>query len=197
MNEDSRKIIELPKPKIIEQNQKKTELREKEVKKRIVTTSTNWFSITPEDQLDIVKSIVNGPSSKRKEVDFILQQIKQKISGYRSQDVIKNHLDENLFVDVDKVLELMVTCENQCYYCKKTVQVLYENVREPLQWTLDRIDNSFGHNKNNVMIACLGCNLRRRTMHTERYAFTKQLVITKTGNQETYSGNLWFPEPFP
>ena len=26
-----------------------------------------------------------------------------------------------------------------------------------------------GHNKDNVVISCLNCNLRRRTMHYERY----------------------------
>jgi len=59
------------------------------------------------------------------------------------------------------------------------VHILYENVREPLQWTLERIDNDFGHNKNNVEIACLNCNLRRRTMYHERYLFTKELSIVK------------------
>ena len=59
------------------------------------------------------------------------------------------------------------------------VNVLYKNVREPLQWTLERIDNDYGHNHDNVTIACLECNLRRRTMYHERYVFTKQLVIKK------------------
>jgi hypothetical protein len=73
----------------------------------------------------------------------------------------------------------MIESKNQCYYCKEDVQVLYENVREPKQWTLDRINNKMGHNHGNLLIACLNCNLRRRTMHTERYVFTKQLNIVK------------------
>ena len=59
------------------------------------------------------------------------------------------------------------------------VEILYEKVREPKQWTLDRIDNRYGHNKENVLIACLDCNVRRKTMYHERYAFTKQLNIVK------------------
>ena len=39
------------------------------------------------------------------------------------------------------------------------------------EWTIERIDNSIGHNKGNVEISCLNCNLRRRTMHYERYLF--------------------------
>jgi hypothetical protein len=59
------------------------------------------------------------------------------------------------------------------------VQILYEYVRESNQWTLERLDNDFGHNKGNVEIACLNCNLRRRTMYHERYLFTKELSIVK------------------
>jgi hypothetical protein len=69
----------------------------------------------------------------------------------------------------------------KCYYCKESVVLLYEYVRDPKQWTLERIDNSRGHNKDNVEIACLQCNLRRRCMYHERYLFTKQMNIVKRG----------------
>ena len=58
--------------------------------------------------------------------------------------------------------------------------MIYEEVRDPKQWTLERIDNTRGHNSDNVEIACLTCNLRRRTMYHERYILTKQMChITK------------------
>jgi len=57
--------------------------------------------------------------------------------------------------------------------------ILYEIVRESLQWTLDRIDNAVGHNKNNVLIACLHCNLKRRKQSKDAFLFTKQLQIVK------------------
>jgi hypothetical protein len=44
---------------------------------------------------------------------------------------------------------------------------------------VERIDNSIGHNRTNIVIACLDCNLHRRTMYYERYVFTKQLNIVK------------------
>ena len=52
-------------------------------------------------------------------------------------------------------------------------------MREEKQWSVERIDNNFGHNKENVTIACLECNLRRKTMYHERFKFTKQLTIVK------------------
>jgi hypothetical protein len=51
-------------------------------------------------------------------------------------------------------------------------------VRENKQWTLDRIDNNLGHNEDNVVIACLECNLKRRRTNQSKFLFTKQLKIT-------------------
>jgi hypothetical protein len=47
------------------------------------------------------------------------------------------------------------------------------------QWTLDRVDNEEGHTDNNVVLACLACNLQRRTMDAERFKYGKQLRIVK------------------
>ena len=70
-----------------------------------------------------------------------------------------------------------------CYYCKEETMLMYEYVREPKQWTLERLDNSFGHNNDNVVISCLTCNLRRKTMASERYIKTKAMAkIIKLDN---------------
>ena len=68
-----------------------------------------------------------------------------------------------------------------CFYCLQQVKIIYTQVRDPKQWTLERIDNSLGHNRGNVVISCLSCNIRRRCMYHERYVFTKQAaaVVTK------------------
>ena len=57
--------------------------------------------------------------------------------------------------------------------------LIYENVRQMNQWTLDRIDNNFGHNKNNLVISCLECNLKRRNIDKDKFLFTKRLNIKK------------------
>jgi len=152
-------------------------------KKRIITATKNWrFSpdqLNPVKQLDYVHQIVAENVVDENPCRFIKQQIQQKLGGYKSQDIKKAKYNELLFIKHDRVLQLMIDSENLCFYCKGQVHVLYENVREPHQWTLERIDNDFGHNEGNVVIACLACNLRRRTMHYERYLFTKQLNIVK------------------
>lgn len=159
---------------------------EKQIKKRIITQTEKWDdninTMSLSSQHEYIKKIHQNNLDNLDEniVKLIKQQINQKISGYRGQDVEKHLFDIDRFIDIQEVLNLMVKSNNHCYYCKQHVHILYENVREPKQWTLDRIDNKLGHNKNNLLIACLTCNLRRRTMHTERYVFTKQLNIIKT-----------------
>jgi hypothetical protein len=179
---DTKNIKQIVLPQINETKNKKVELEhtEKTIKKRIITQTDKWITqLSNSEQYECVQRLQKTKQQEDKASKLILQQIQQKISGYRGQDVEKELLDESKLIDVQQVLDLMVKTENVCYYCKKQVAVLYENVREPTQWTLDRIDNKHGHNHNNVLLACLNCNLRRRTMHTERYVFTKQLNIVK------------------
>lgn len=164
-------------------NKKKIERDNKEPKKRVITTTAKWKNnkkeITFEKQKTYIRELYEEKVISKDICAIILQQIKQKISGYHNQDVLKKLLEKDKFVDVERVLELLEKSELMCYYCRKEVQVLYENVREMTQWSLDRLDNSEGHNKDNLVIACLSCNLHRKTMYHERFAFTKQLNIIK------------------
>tara|TARA_B100000424_G_scaffold270799_1_gene271176 strand:+ start:5922 stop:6395 length:474 start_codon:yes stop_codon:yes gene_type:complete len=105
--------------------------------------------------------------------------IKQKISGYRSQDILKKRLDNDKFITYDECIEKLVSSKLHCYYCKKSMLICYKNIREPLQWTLDRFDNNIGHYNSNVCVCCLQCNLQRRVKNTDHFKFTKQLKINK------------------
>ena len=111
--------------------------------------------------------------------NVIKNQIKTKIQGYHQQDIKKKLYDETKFVSFQKVIELLYSCKNTCYYCREPVLVLYEYVRDNKQWSIERRNNSYGHNHDNIEIACLGCNISRKTMNEERYLFTKQLNIIK------------------
>lgn len=146
--------------------------------KRSITNSKNWCVMLPEEQLDIIRNLESGVVDIKVK-DLIEKELHNKLNGYKSQDVKKNKYSEELFITIAAVLRLLIDCENKCVYCSALVHILYENSREPRQWTLERVDNEKGHNKDNVMIACLECNLRRGTMYHERFAFTKQLRIEK------------------
>ena len=56
---------------------------------------------------------------------------------------------------------------------------LTKNKRDKKQWTLDRIDNSIGHNTNNLVISCLECNIQKRDRNHEQFLFSKNMKIDK------------------
>jgi hypothetical protein len=184
--EESRRVILQP----VEKSKTKPEKVIKEKSKRVVTKTKNWIfteeDLQIENQQVFLKQVLylqNQNLEKEnlsKKVQFLNQQLNQKIYGYKTQDTEKSLFMPTEFVDISFVIYRLIECPT-CYYCKDPVQLIYEFVREPKQWTLDRIDNSRGHNRDNVEIACLRCNLRRRIMHHERFIFTKQLVIKKSG----------------
>lgn len=188
--EDIKKIIYLP---TITNKKNENTNKIKEKTKRIVTTEKKWkftdIELLPENQMNYIKEIREQMKTSEGDITIhnvlsnanktIIQQINNKLYGYKSQDIQKGLFSENDFIDLLFIIEKMIDCNNQCFYCKKQVFVLYEYVREPNQWTVERIDNKFGHNKSNIEIACLNCNLHRRTMYHERYVFTKQLNIQK------------------
>jgi 5-methylcytosine-specific restriction endonuclease McrA len=160
----------------------KKEVQPKPKRKRQVAQMKSWAFSTNAltNQFLIFESPPLPNNVVNKEYQFIQQQIRQKIYGYKYQDIEKGIYSEGEFIRESQVVDLLKT-SHTCYYCKEPVLLLYEYVRDSKQWTLERIDNKRGHNADNIVVACLGCNLRRKTMYHERFVFTKQLNIVKQG----------------
>jgi hypothetical protein len=118
-------------------------------------------------QLDIIKS------------DETTKELNKKLAGYKQQDIKKGRYSNELFIGLEEVEVLLLECGLKCHYCLGDILVRYENVREPMQWSLDRIDNELGHNRGNLIVCCLTCNLKRRRTGKDAFLFTKQLVITR------------------
>ena len=114
-----------------------------------------------------------------KDNNLIINDLKKKISGYKSQDLKKNIFKEQDFIDYETLIQRMVESKMKCFYCRCNMYLIYENERQMNQWTLDRIDNHIGHNKNNLVISCLECNLKRRNTDKDKFLFTKRLNIKK------------------
>ena len=167
-----------------EKHQREEAKKSRVPKKRVITNHKKW-EFSEEDlecsqQLIYIRELENENEKTTKQSRFIHDSIRQKISSYRSQDTLKERYSKEDFITKEGIVKLLRESNNICYYCQEPVKLLYEYVRDPKQWTLERINNSKGHNADNLTIACLGCNLGRRTMHQERYVFTKQLNIVKT-----------------
>jgi hypothetical protein len=109
----------------------------------------------------------------------VRNEIKKKISSYVQQDKKRDIFNTKKIINFDQCLEKLVLSKLKCYYCRSEMLLMYEDKRESRQWTLDRLDNNIGHNKNNVVICCLECNLKKRRMDDHKFKFTKQLNIIK------------------
>jgi len=138
----------------------------------------------------ILFEISENPQTKSKWGKHAIQHIHTKINSYKYQDILKNKLSNDLFVDLPYVLQRLLDSNLACFYCKGPVKILYEFVRETSQWTLERIDNSIGHNQGNVEIACLKCNLSRRCMFHERYKRTKEMTVVVKLARETENNTI-------
>jgi 5-methylcytosine-specific restriction endonuclease McrA len=134
----------------------------------------------------------------------LMSHIKKKLYSYNYQDQLRLEKQTQLLnattttVDDNKqkqcvdvtatvtvvhccsVIRMLVAANLQCFYCKTDMLVLYPTVRQHTQWTLDRIDNTKNHTIDNVVVACLQCNVKRNTMHKETFHYTKTLHIIKT-----------------
>ena len=110
---------------------------------------------------------------------ILLREINNKLNGYKIQDIKRTLYDKNEFIKFADIIDLIVSSDLICCYCKKEIFLLYKNVRDKFQWTLDRIDNSIGHIKPNVVVSCLNCNLSRGVINHKKFVFTKDLNIVK------------------
>lgn len=176
-------IIKDESNKIAKQTKKINCEKERKMRVETKTWGLNEEELTHQRQLEFLITddfITNN--KKDKYISNLATHIKNKIYNYRQQDIIKKKLNEADFVSFEETIDLLKKCDMKCCYCSNEVYILYERVREMKQWSLDRINNDIGHNKGNLVIACLECNLKRRRTNKDAFMFTKNMVIIKEGN---------------
>jgi 5-methylcytosine-specific restriction endonuclease McrA len=125
------------------------------------------------------QSAVGGIENTDMILSYILREIDTKRKAYIYQDKHHEIYDPRYSITTERIVELIVSSELLCYYCREICQVTYKESMCRRQWTLDRIDNNYGHNDTNVVIACLDCNLKRGTMDSERFRQGKQFTFRK------------------
>lgn len=149
----------------------------KERKRKIIDKLCEKNTLIKENQHKLVKKLCANEDFSGN--IFVKKELERKIKSYRAQDIKKDKLNEEKLIKMDECIDKLVLSKMKCYYCNENMLLVYENVREPKQWTLDRIDNNKGHITENVVISCLDCNLKRRTMDDKKFKFSKQMKIIK------------------
>ena len=138
--------------------------------------NTQWNDSKKAGLADFVMENINKLDTEKK---VLTREINKKLSSYKQQDIKNEIYSEYHIIKYPDVIQLLLESKMKCKYCRENVFLLYKEVRDPKQWTLDRIDNNFGHNNDNVIICCLDCNLKRRNTNMNKFLFTKQLKISK------------------
>jgi len=173
---------------------KKLTQERKEEKQRSITQSwnisDNYYEFSK--QLEIIKYIHINFENKEEILEIhtlFIREIERKISNYRQQDLLKSILNPEKFITIKNIIEMLDDCKLHCYYCKDEMFILYKMVRESKQWSVDRIINTNGHNKDNIVLSCLECNLKRRNKNKDSFLFTKQLKIVRDNFNENIDVN--------
>tara|TARA_Y100000816_G_C25949777_1_gene495430 strand:+ start:72 stop:710 length:639 start_codon:yes stop_codon:yes gene_type:complete len=121
-------------------------------------------------------------SNKQK---YIYQTLYTKSYSYFNQDKTKRSELPREIIPVKILIDKLIKNNYKCSYCNQNVKIIYDKVRDPLQWTLDRIDNSLNHTDTNCVISCLKCNLKRKTL--EKKIFEKWNIVSVKKNDTTKS----------
>lgn len=154
------------------------EIKEKPNKKkscRVITKESKWKydNVTYDDEIKILRDLKNNILND--DTELLKSEIKKKLCGYKNQDVLKGKYNSDKFVTIEDTINKLIECGTKCMYCNSNSKIFYKYVRDINQWSLDRIDNNYGHNSDNVEIACLKCNLRRKTITPDKYILTQKI----------------------
>lgn len=126
-----------------------------------------------EQQLLCLQKLLNGKVFDEKK--YFVQALKNKLDSYKQQDKKKTYDAYDNFITLENIIEKLVAYNMRCYYCNSKTLILFKNLRDNYQWTLDRLNNYDEHSNANTIICCLKCNLQRRRKNSEKFKFTKQL----------------------
>ena len=85
--------------------------------------------------------------------DYTNEFIQRKINGYTTQDKNKYRTCD---LDIEYVRDLVIKEDNTCFNCACKLNNKI--------FTIDRLNNDFGHIKGNCRLACWLCNIRKREL---------------------------------
>ena len=163
-------------------------------KSRVMTTGWDPSLYEIETQLSLLSTIQNEIKTRTKdEIDplslpdnthrLMKKEIENKLNGYHFQDHSKKR--EGINISFSQSVDKLVETQLFCYYCNIRCNVFYERVREMTQWSFDRIDNSICHSVDNVVVACLKCNLERKTKNSKKFKDAKDMKeVVLLGGEE-------------
>jgi len=101
----------------------------------------------------------------------LIQQVKNRQKNYptkivnssREHDKEKNRFDPKNYIDKQWILETQKAQNDLCFYCK--APMLYgigiNRCTNKMGLTVERLDNTKGHNKDNCVLCHKGCHFKK------------------------------------
>lgn len=143
------------------------------------TLSDGWLS--PRDLDRCLCWLVAYPEEEPASVTRrVLMEMRAKRRGYQEQDK-KRGWNPGDVLSEREIAERMLIQKMKCWHCRAGVHVLYRDRYDPLQWSVDRLDNNKGHTRDNVVISCMRCNLRRGSRSILTLSVTKECDSSTDG----------------
>lgn len=158
---------------------KQNEHKEKKMRVETKTWNINDEELSHDIQIEILNNLTSINENNKKYISTFISNLKNKLSSYKQQDLLKKKYNPENFISFEETISLLVDSNLLCHYCHCEIYILYKQVREMSQWSLDRIDNEIGHNSGNLVISCLKCNLKRRRINKNSFMFTQNMVVTR------------------
>ena len=178
MTESSKHVVCIAGKRNVDKLSDKLLNKEKPQRTRTMKWTIDDTFFTHDKQMEVLRRLI-ADDGTLEERNLFKKEIKHKLDGYVRQDAENGICDLSTIISLDATIELLLVSKMRCTYCRQCCELIYKDVMAPRQWTLDRVDNDCGHNGNNVVLACLACNLQRRTMDAERFKYGKQMRIIK------------------
>jgi len=137
----------------VRKNEKLKEWREKN-KEHIQNYSRHYHETHKEERCQKSREYNEKTARKTWSTNLI-----KKLDTLRRKDEQKGR-EFNLTKEYVNTL-IGSSCD-KCHWCECDVMLVDYEAREPLQWSIDRLNNSLGHIEGNVVLSCMKCNLDRR-----------------------------------
>ena len=120
-----------------------------------------WTSITRATYLNNV-TIFKHPEYvvSASERSKIKQYFKLKVDGYKQQDrIVGRCFEANDFITAEWISDEYEKLESQCCSsCRIPYETIAQNGKVCSNMTVDRIDSTLAHTKNNCRLLCAQCN---------------------------------------
>jgi DNA polymerase II small subunit/DNA polymerase delta subunit B len=103
------------------------------------------------------------------------------VGNHKNSDIVKGIYEKENHITTQYLLSLKNYNGDKCYHCRCELDWGDEkHLRRNKQVTLQRLDNTKGHVKGNVVYACFECNVKKRMEN-------KQTIIDKFETNKKYN----------